>query len=1188
MILTVLCPLKGDTAPLLTKAGKMLRFCALFLLAGALNVQAGAYSQKITVSFRQASLQSVFSFIRKQTGYVVFCDYDLLKEAKPVSLSVKDASIEELVGVALQGQDLSYSVEEKTIVITRKAQQAPVARVAETAPVPAHEVTGKVTADNGEPLEGVSVLVAGKTQGTTTDRKGIFRIMVYDTDSLVFSELGYETRRFAVKTKTRIDVSLVAKTKTVTDVVVVGTQTQNRRTTTAAISSISGKAIENLPAPSFDQLLQGRIPGLDVQISSGEPGVAPTMVVRGNTRVSQNVGQLDQAQALSQPLYVIDGVPVNPEDIENATGNPTGTDYLAGISVNDIESIDVQKDAAATAAWGSRGANGVIYIKTKRGKSSKPEFYANFYEGFIQEPKLLPTVTGSAERTQKLDLLQTYGNYEDFSNMPQLLTDSLNPYFNNATDWQGLFYRNAAMQNADLSMSAANDLVNYRVSMNYYNEQGTIKAFDFKRYSVRGSFDFKMSPKLNAQFIVSLSHSSRERGNKVSNTDDNTPFNANNGNLPSSFFALDGFDSSNYLGLSTNLRNQNTNDWYNTSMTLNYDIIKGLRLTTQGSASATLANQDYFEPANLNQIQANEGATQQSYALSNASTYINYYLSNTINYSKTFTTKNNNAHHLVITGSQQFNEDQSKTTSASGYNLPSNDIQVVSGVPQQYLTASSNYVASSILSFVGQAQYDYNAKYIFYVADRADASSRFGIDSKWGTFPAGGASWILSEEKFMSGTKSWLNLLKLRASYGLAGNQSDDYYASYNSYVINGTYGGQTAISPNYTNGLTKDDLTWARTYQKDLGLEAQLLKSRLYVTADVYEKLTKGDYFTFNLPFYTGFSQLTFNGDDLWVDNKGLDLQLTGHIFPQGSKLQWTSTLNISFNKNIIAKLPNNNRTFEIDDYYGVGRIYAVGQPIYEMFQMKYTGVYNTQSQIPVNPLTGQAETYFKGGYPVQPGYPIWIDQNHDYDVWSGENNGDNFGDRVPTGNPNPKYTGGFVNDFSYKNFTLSILSVFCGHRDIVNIYNQTQISNVFSFPSGSYSSTANGMAANRLPNLSGLNYWQPGLAAKEGAAYNATFPELNPYGPNYYQFLPFSTMFNANGAYFKIKDVSLAYRLPESWVRKCKVSAAHVYATMDNIYTFTKANVPDPELVNSLGIYTGGQYPVPHKVTFGLNVTF
>ena len=1056
-------------------------------------------------------------------------------------------------------------------------------------------VKGTVKGEDGQVLAGVSVREIGTQKGTTTDASGNFTLTVAsDQGSVEFSYVGFIHQRVKLNGRSTLGISLRndLSNGSLKDVVVVGVQTQSKRTTTAAISSVSGKAIENLPSPSFDNLLQGRVPGMDVEVTSGEPGVSPSITVRGNTRVSQSVGNLDQAHALSGPLYVIDGVPVNPEDIsynQDAAGTSTGTDFLAGINVNDIESIDVQKDASAAAAWGSRGANGVIYIKTKRGRSNKPEFYVNMYGGVIQEPKLLPTVTGSAERAQKLALLQTYGTYGNFANLPQLLTDSLNPYFNNATDWQGMFYRNASVKNADLSISAANEMVNYRVSMNYYDEGGTIRDFDFRRYSVRGNFDFKLSPKLNSQFIFTLSHSDRKRGDKLSNTDDNTPFNINNGNLPSSFFGLNGFDSANYLGLSSNLRNQNTNDWYSASLTLNYDVLKGLRFTTQGSVAATLSNKDYFRPSNQNQeAQAEQNTNEASYAESDANSYVNYFISNSLNYSKTFAAAGNHAHHIVVTGTQQFNEDISKITSASGYNVPSNYIQVVSGISQQYLSASSDYQSSAILSFAGQVQYDYDTRYIIYVADRADASSRFGSDSKWGKFPSAGVGWIVSDEKFMKPLSPYLNYFKIRASYGLSGQQSLDYYAPYNSYTVNGTYGGNTAISPSFNNGLTKNDLTWSRTYQKDLGLEFQLFNSRVYAVADLYDKTTEGDYFTFNLPFFTGYQNITFNGNDLWVDNRGLDLSLTGHILPSRSKFQWTATLNMSFNKNIIAKLPDNNRTFEIDDYYGVGRIYAVGQPIYEMFQMKYAGVYNTASQIPVNPITGQPLTYFKGNYPVQPGYPIWIDQNHDYDVWSGENNGDNFGDRVPSGNPNPKYTGGFINDFSYKNFTLSIVSVFCGKRDIVNIYKQSQIADVFSFPSGQYSNTANALAANWLPNLSGLNYWVPNQAAKNGSTYSASFPALNPYGPNFYQFLPFSTMWNENGAYYKIKNLILSYSLPGSWIQRFKISRARVYGTVDNVYTFTHATVPDPEAVNQLGIYTGGQYPVPHKFTFGLDLTF
>jgi hypothetical protein len=529
----------------------------------------------------------------------------------------------------------------------------------------------------------------------------------------------------------------------------------------------------------------------------------------------------------------------------------------------------------------------------------------------------------------------------------------------------------------------------------------------------------------------------------------------------------------------------------------------------------------------------------------------------------------------------------SKFDSISGYNGPSNYIQTVQGISGSNLGGFSDYQSSAVLSFSGQLQYDYDTKYLAYAAYRTDGSSRFGTATKWGNFPSAGLGWVLSDEKFMEGVRNIFPLIKFRGSYGMSGAESDYYYAPFNSYVTNGTYDGQTAVGPSYTNGLTKTNLTWSRTYQKDLGLDLQALNGRVFLTADLYDKTTKGDYYNFNLPFYTGYSQVYFNANDLWVDNRGLELSTTIHVLPQKSRLQWNSTFNIAFNKNTIAKLPNGDVSYSQSDYYGVNHLYAVGQPTYEFFQMKYAGVYNSISQMPVNPLTGQRLTYFKGNYPGQPGYPIWIDANHDYDVWSGENNGDVNGDQVPSGNPNPKFTGGFINDFTYKNFSLSILCIFSGHRDIVNMYKESEIDNIFGFPSGNYTSTANAMAANMLPNLSGFNYWTPAKAA-ENPNYQAAYPALNAYGANFYQFLPFSTMFNENGAYFKIKNITLGYRLNDRFVHRIKLGQVRFYGMIDNVATFTKSTVPDPELVNELGIYTGGQFPVPHKVTLGMDVTF
>lgn len=1048
------------------------------------------------------------------------------------------------------------------------------------------KITGSVKDKEGNPLKGSTVSEKGVSKNATkTNEAGSFSITLQGSSkTLLITNVGFKRQEVAVGQNSSVDVILAEDASALADVVIVGVQRQLRRTTTASVTSVLAKDIENLPAPSVDQLLQGRVAGLNVQIGSGEPGVAPTIVVRGNSRVNTNISDenVAQAHALSSPLYVIDGVPTNPEDISNNI-DATGTNYLAGININDIESVDVQKDAAATAAWGSRGANGVIYIRTKRGRSAKPEFRVNIYGGITQRPELLPTLTGAAERSQKLELINQYASPAQLANLPQILTDRFNPSFNNATDWQGLFYRQGNVKNVDATISAGSENVSYRISANYYDEKGIIQSFGFTRYSVRGNFDFKISPKLNSQFIVALSKNDRQRGMKYyGNSDDNTP--VSGAGQPSSFYRLTAFDSSNFTGLFSKLRNKNVNDLYNASLTLNYSILPELRYTFQGAANISTSNRDYFQPSNIDAVSvANGGSAQPSFAQSDKGTYSTYFLSNALNFTKRITTASSHVHNFALTGSQQFSADVSNTSSTSGYNVPSNNIQVVSGIPQSDLSGRSNYAAAALLSFAGQLQYDYDGKYLLYGSYRGDASSRFGENAKWGYFPAVGAGWIVSDEGFMSKAKSVVNYLKVRGSYGISGLNSGNFYAPYNSYVIPGTYNGGVAIQPSYNNGLTKNNLTWTKTIQKNIGIETQFFNSRISLTVDAYDKLAKDDYYTFELPFYTGFQSIEFNAHDLWVSNRGLDITLSTRNLSRTSPLQWNTQLTVSYNKNAIAKLPNNNRTFVVDDAYGASRIFAVGQPIYEMFQLKYLGVYNKQSDIPFNPLTGNVITYFKGNHKVVPGDPIWLDVNNIGDVWPDEDNGAQYGDRIPTGDPNPKFTGGFVNDFSYKNFSLSVISIFTWKRDVINTFFQQQISHVV----GGYSSSINSFANSRLPDLSKLNYWTP-QKLKDDPNYKADFPSLNPFGPSYYQYIPISSQFNEDGSYFKIKNVVLSYQLPRTFINRAKLVGARVYAIVDNIATFKNSTMPNPELVDQLGNYTGGLYPTPTKFTLGVDIQF
>lgn len=1036
-------------------------------------------------------------------------------------------------------------------------------------------------ATNNAPLEGATVSVNNSKTKVASDKDGKFQITLpNEKTSLIVTFVGYQERLVTVGGKeTSVLILLSKSSASLDDVVIVGAQAQTKRTTTSAVSTVLSKDIQNLPAASVDQLLQGRVAGMNVQMGSGEPGVAPTIVVRGNSRMSTNINDqsVAQAHALSGPLYVIDGVPTNPDDIANSI-DATGTNYLAGININDIASVDVQKDAAATAAWGSRGANGVIYIKTKKGLSSTPEFRVNVYHGITQKPKLLVTQTGAAERAQKMALLNQYADaksseYGGLLNLPQVLTDRFNPYFNNATDWQGVFYQQGTIDNVDATVSAASKDVNYRVSMNYYNEQGIIKAFGIKRYSMRGNFNFKISPKLQSQFIIAVSRNDRKRGRKFNNSDDNIPIGASS--QPSSFFGLNSFDSLNFNGLYDKLRNKNINDYFTASLTTDYSILPSLKYTLQGSVNVTSSSKDYFQPSNIDEIQSNLGNIQPSYAESDKGSYSTYFLSNAFNFNREIVA-GSHAHNFVVTGSQQFTADVSNTNSTWGYNIPSNNIQVVSGVPQSDIGGYSSYGADGLLSFIGQFQYDLDRKYLLYASYRADASSRFGDNSKWGSFPSVGLGWIISDESFMGNATNVLPYLKLRGSYGLSGAQSSDLYAPYNSYVIPGNYNGVVAVQPSYNNGLTKNNITWATTSQKNVGIDAQLFGSRISLSVDFYEKLSKDDYYNFTLPFYTGFGNINFNAKDLWIVNKGQDITLSTKNLSSRSPLQWNMQITLSHNINVIAKLPNNNRSFVSGNSGGsLARIYSVGQPIYEFYQMHYLGVVNNPSQQPFNKYTGIVKTYHTGWSPVKVGWPLYESVLDNDDIW--------LDDRLPSGDPNPKFTGGWANDFTYKNFSLSVLSVFTWKRAIYNSFKMAQVAPL-SLGGLIYSDF---FSNNRMIDVSGWDYWLP-QKAKDDPNYQAGFPMLNPYVGTVGQFNPITDIGTQDGSYFKIKSIVLGYQLPRKLMDRMKLKGVRAYAIMDNVLTLSKSDLPDPEAVDQIGNYTGGLYPLSKKITFGVDVQF
>lgn len=1131
------------------------------LLLIMFQVNASTLAQKkVTLSESNVTLEKVLKSITKQTGYdLVFIATDI-SIAKPVTIHVRDASLEETLDLCFVNQPFEYSLDTKTLIVQEKTK----ASLQTKKTIAFLSISGKVLDETGQGLPGASVKELGGTNVAQTDSKGEFKLNVAGPESSIsISFVGYVTKTLKVGSEKRFNIKLEPNPNLLKDAVVIGYQTVSRRTSTAAVSTVKAKDIENLPSPSFDQLLQGRVAGVNIQNYSGEPGSRPTFTVRGNTAMSRTV---NAANALSSPLFIIDGVPVSYNDISGFS-DVTQTNFVAGINPNDIESIDVLKDAASASIYGSRGANGVVVIKTKRGKNGeKPQVNANFYTGLSTRARSEVYYVGAEERRYKMNYLTSLGNYQQLSTLPLLLTDSLNPAFNNNTDWQGLFFQTARIYNADASAFGGSENVNYRLSGNYYNEEGIVKSTGFKRYNLAANMGYKMSPKLNIDLSFRASRTDRSRGRGVipdPNADYSNPLPINSGAFPSSLFQLSRMDSLNFIGQYDLAKDKNINDDISTSVTLYYDITPKLKLTSQSSLLLTNSSRDLFRPSALD-------ADGVFYTYSMNSKYQNFNMDNFLSYNLNI----KDDHHLNFLVGNTINYINVGYSGVGGYGTGNNSISTVNGIKPGNFDLNytkSNNAEAGMLSFFGRVNYDFKSRYLLSASIRSDASSRFGKNNRWAYFPAVSAGWIISDEAFMSKTKSWINMLKIRGSFGISGNLPDNFYAPYNSYLVgsaglyNGnnmyTYNGVTAI--NHDPGtVTQDNLTWEKAVQSNIGIDADFFNNRLQVVADVYNRGTKDIFFKLKMPATSGYNEVFTNS--VGVRNIGLEFNISGKVFSPEKSFQWNPRLILSMNRNQITKLPDGNRDIVID-YNGTTYILSKGRPINEFYQVKSNGVYATQGDVPFDPRTGNLITYWDGSVVASAGTYRWIDQNGDYDVWDRN-------DLVRTGDPNPKVTGGFSNTFTYKNFSLEVFTSFALGRDVYNTYVASLLTN--------YKQIGN-FYGQGLIDLSKLSIWRnPGDVAD--------YADINPYKSYYYQFNTFSSAYMEDGSYARIKYINLGYRFKSEWMKKAKINALQVYGIMDNVYTFQKSNLPDVEAVDALGIYNGNGYPLPRKFTLGFRATF
>jgi len=1036
-------------------------------------------------------------------------------------------------------------------------------------------VTGVVTDETGEALMGVNIRVEGTTNGASTDIDGKYSISVARDAKMTFSYIGFTPQTVEVKGRARIDVVLQEDNKLLGEVVVVGYGTMKKSDLTGAVTSVGSDAVAKSVPTSLDQVLQGRAAGVQVQQNSGMPGASTTIKIRG----------VSSLNASTEPIYVIDGVII--EGGSTSSSN-TNTSALATINPADIVSMDILKDASATAIYGSRASNGVIIITTKRGQKGESSVNYNGYVGWQQIPAKLE-VLNLRQYAEHRNTLADLGliNWNNNYVRPELLGDG--------TDWQSELFNTAVMHSHNVSISGGNERQTYNIGAGYLNQDGIAAGSGFSRLNLTGVFDSQVKDWLKAginfafaQTQQKLTVSDQSLVNVALRTSPDVPVR----NADGSFAASDEmYMPTNPMAMAMLIENES--ELANIRATTYAEIapaalVEGLSYRTELSFSYDFNNTDRFQPTyHLSETQFNE--TNQRDETKSYGKFWSW--RNILTYNRVF-----NVHAINAMLGQEMQK-----SSWDGLSAARNGFIVNSGLPAINLgdnTTATNggYLGSSaISSFFGRLFYSYSDKYLLTTTLRRDGSSKFAAANRWGWFPSAALAWRVSEEEFLKSVPN-VNNLKLRLGWGLVGNQNiPDNYAWLTTYTTSATAWGLTGLLASNT---PNENLKWESTQSSNIGIDLALFKNRVEFIVDLYYKKTDNLLLLASLPAYTGTSGQGSSSRP-WVnlgslENKGLELTLnTVNITKKD--LEWRSNFVFSLNRNKMLAI--NTQTGEevrsIDDsgYGATGSTVinrtVVGQPIGQFYGYQVIGRFEKATDFYYKDASGEVQRVpVMSDLAIDEQNGVWIgdliykDQNSDGVI--------DQKDRVFIGNPEPKFTYGISNTLTYKNIDLTVLFDGSYGNDVVN-YSRRYLENPRRNISNLY--------------VKALDYAHLGLIDPNGPNdyRNVKVVSGDPHMPRLpqstatsdYDFA-FSDRYIEDGSYIRLHNISLGYTLPRSLTQKAGVSNLKVYANLQNILTFTKYSGFDPEIGasysagNQLNGVDNGRYPSPRIYTVGINVTF
>ncbi len=1022
-------------------------------------------------------------------------------------------------------------------------------------------VVGRVVDTNNVPLIGVNVVVKGTTTGTTTGIDGNYSIKVGETQTLVFSYLGYTTVEEVVGKRTTINVKMAEEATQLgaVEIVNIGYGTTTRRDLTGSVAKADLGTMMKANVTNFDQALNGRIAGVVVTTGDGSLGAEANITIRGNNSLTQS----------NAPLYIIDGF-------------PSEGSFATSINPADIESIDVLKDASATAIYGARGANGVIVINTKRGNEGKPtvNFSASFSMSHIaNKVDLMDSyefVRLQEELSSAETLASTYYSYSEEYGRNLTLDD----YHNiPGIDWQDELYRTAFQQNYNVSLSGGNkEGLRYNVGFSALDQDGIIIRSNFQRYQGKANFTLPINKKLT---LNANANYSRTATNGVNPTTAETtssssgwlmysvwgyrPVTAPGQDILDSILdaSIDGSNDYRFNPVKTakNEYRKTLVDYLNANIALTWKITPELTFKTTGGYVMNKRRREEFNGTETYTgypgSPSGKGVNGAIYWTDQA----NWSNENTLNYKRRFG-RNHNVDMMV---GLSFQGQKNTYEGISATQITSEELGIAGIYTGNYQSVASNYFDWRMMSMFLRANYNFRYKYYLTFSFRADGSSKFPSDNRWGYFPSVGASWNFNRENLFKNSE-WLNNGKLRFSWGLTGNNRTqtpyDFYSqitvtpgSGNSfdYVFNGE-----RVPGYYISNMANEKLKWETTEQFNVGIDLGFFDDRLKVTADWYDKVTRDLLLYALLPASAGYEQGMLNIGS--IRNRGFEFTLeTVNI--KTRNFQWSTSFNIAFNRNKILGLVDNQNSLQTSVSWETKfnsqfpYISQVGKPTGMMYGFIYEGTYKPEDFNADGSLRDGIPAY--KGNTMQPGDLKYRDMNGDGKI-------DDY-DRTLIGCGQPLHTGGFNNSFNWKSFDLNIFFSWSYGNDILN-------ANRLVFESGWKAQT------NQFSTFA--NRWTPDNPTSDIPRTSATGSE------------EYSSRVIEDGSYLRLKNVSLGYTIPSRQLRKAGISSMRIYVSADNIWTLTNYSGPDPEVSTRNSVLTPGfdwsAYPRAYGFTAGVNITF